>query len=146
MINWLSTKIGKEKGYDPIKVTPKADLHQKKVMLSIWWDWKRILSYVLLPSNKTVNSDVYCEPIEKFKQEIEKKRPELVNWRGVVFHYDNARPHTSLKTQEKLRARLRCFTASIMFLRSYSFRLPPFQILGTSFSKKKFRIRGGLKN
>jgi len=33
---------------DPPNVTPKADLHQKKVMLSIWWDWKGILYYGLL--------------------------------------------------------------------------------------------------
>ena len=43
-------------------------------------------------------------------------------------------------------ARLGCFTASAIFFRSCSFRLLPFQILGTSFSRRKFRIRGGLKN
>ena len=102
-------KNKKEKDRDPPKVTPKADLHQKKVMLSIWWDWKGILSYELLPPNKTINDndkddkDVYCEQIDKFKKEIEKKkRPELVNRRGVIFHHDNPRPHTFLKTQEKL--------------------------------------------
>jgi histone-lysine N-methyltransferase SETMAR len=42
--------------------TPKAELHQRKVMLSIWWDWKKILYYDLLPRNQTINSDVYCVP------------------------------------------------------------------------------------
>ena len=46
---------------------------------------------------------VYCEQLDKLNREIEKKRPELVNRRGVVLHHDNARPHTSLKTQVKLR-------------------------------------------
>ena len=69
-------------------------------MLSIWWDWKGILSYKLFPPNETIDSDVYCEQLEIFKKEIEKKRPEFVNQRGVVFHHDNARPHTSLKTQK----------------------------------------------
>ncbi|KAJ0177089.1 hypothetical protein K1T71_007098 [Dendrolimus kikuchii] len=32
-----------------------------------------------------------------------KKRQELINKRGVVFHHNNARPHTSLATQQKLR-------------------------------------------
>ncbi|EZA54548.1 BAI1-associated protein [Ooceraea biroi] len=31
-----------------------------------------------------------------------KKRPKLVNRKGVVFHHDNARPRTSLVTREKL--------------------------------------------
>ncbi|KAJ0180109.1 hypothetical protein K1T71_004700 [Dendrolimus kikuchii] len=37
------------------------------------------------------------------KQKVERKRPELINRRGVVFHHDNSRPHTSLATQQKLR-------------------------------------------
>ena len=43
------------------------------------------------------------QQLNKFKKLIGKKRPELVNRRGVVFHHVNARPHTSLKTQEKLK-------------------------------------------
>jgi len=37
------------------------------------------------------------------KKKIEKKPLELINRRGVVYHHDNAQPHTSLKTQKKLR-------------------------------------------
>ncbi|KAJ0174870.1 hypothetical protein K1T71_009978 [Dendrolimus kikuchii] len=37
------------------------------------------------------------------KQKVERKRLELNNRRGVVFHHDNARPHTSLANQQKLR-------------------------------------------
>ncbi|KAG6794851.1 transposase [Apis mellifera caucasica] len=35
-------------------------------------------------------------------KEIEEKRLELINRKGVVFHHDNARPHTSLVTRQKL--------------------------------------------
>ena len=34
--------------------------------------------------------------------EIKEKRPELANRKGIVFHRDNARPHTSLATHTKL--------------------------------------------
>ncbi|XP_025155848.1 histone-lysine N-methyltransferase SETMAR-like [Harpegnathos saltator] len=37
------------------------------------------------------------------KLAIFQKRPELVNRRGIVFHQDNARPHTSIVTRQKLR-------------------------------------------
>jgi len=32
----------------------KAGLHSKKVMLCVWWDWKRILYYELLANNETI--------------------------------------------------------------------------------------------
>lgn len=38
----------------------------------------------------------------RLKQAIQEKRPELVNRKGIVFHHDNARPHTSLMTRQKL--------------------------------------------
>ncbi|GFW82816.1 putative DD34D transposase [Trichonephila clavipes] len=35
------------------------------------------------------------------KLAIDQKLPELANRRGVVFHQDNARPHTSVVTRQK---------------------------------------------
>ncbi|XP_012060519.1 PREDICTED: histone-lysine N-methyltransferase SETMAR-like [Atta cephalotes] len=71
----------------------KAEIHQKKVMLSMWWDWKESVFYELLPKNKTINSDVYCEQLQKLSDAIAQKHSELINRKGVVFHHDNARPH-----------------------------------------------------
>lgn len=85
------------------QTTPKAETHQKKVMLSIWWDYKRVLYFELLPRNTTIISDVYCQQLDKLNDSLKQKRPELVNRRGVVFHQDNAKPHTSLKTRQKLQ-------------------------------------------
>jgi len=76
--------------------------YQKKVMLSMWWNWKGLVFYELLPKNKTINSDVYCEQLQKLSDAIAQKRPELINRKGVVFHHDNVRPHTSLITRQKL--------------------------------------------
>lgn len=87
---------------EPPQTTSKAELHQKKVMLSVWWDYKGIVYFELLPKNQTINSDVYCRQLTKLDEEIKKKRPELANRKGVIFHHDNARPHTSLVTRQKL--------------------------------------------
>ncbi|KAL0852079.1 hypothetical protein ABMA28_000324 [Loxostege sticticalis] len=81
----------------------KPGLTSNKVMLCLWWDWKGIIHYELLPPGRTIDSELYCEQLMRLKQEVERKRPELINRRGVVFHNDNARPHTSLATQQKLR-------------------------------------------
>jgi len=66
------------------------------------WDWKGIVHYELLSSNQTINSELYCE-LQRLQQAIERKWPELINRRGVIFHHDNARPYTSVMTRQKLR-------------------------------------------
>lgn len=81
----------------------KPGLTSRKVLLCVWWDYKGIIHYELLPSGKTINSDVYCQQLTRLKQAIDRKRPELANRKGVVFHHDNARPHTSLATRNRLR-------------------------------------------
>ncbi|CAK9808456.1 Histone-lysine N-methyltransferase SETMAR [Anthophora quadrimaculata] len=87
---------------EPPLITPKAGLHPKKAMLCVWWDWKGILYYELLPYNETINSEKYCSQLDKLKTAIEQKRPEIANRKGVIFHQDNARPHVSLTTRQKL--------------------------------------------
>jgi len=71
-------------------------------MLCIWWDCKGIVYYELLPQNQTINSKKYCSQLDRLKVAIDEKRPELTNRHDVVFHQDNARPHVSLTTQQKL--------------------------------------------
>ena len=71
-------------------------------MLSIWWNYKGVVYFELLPNNRTIKSDVYCQQLVKLEEAIKEKRPELANCRGIVFHHDNVRPHTSLETRTKL--------------------------------------------
>ena len=79
---------------EPSPTTPKASLHPKKVMFCIWWDWKGILYYELLPENQTINSQ-----LDQLKAAPDEKCPELVNRKRIIFHQDNARPHVSLMTR-----------------------------------------------
>ncbi|GFV18741.1 mariner Mos1 transposase [Trichonephila clavipes] len=87
---------------EPTQTTSKADIHQKKVLLSVWWDYKGIVYFELLPPNQTINSDVYIEQLIKLNNAVEEKRLELTNRKGLVFHHDNARPHSSLVTRQTL--------------------------------------------
>ncbi|GBP67268.1 Mariner Mos1 transposase [Eumeta japonica] len=40
-------------------------LTHNKLMLCVWWDWKRIIHYELLAPGKTINSDLYCQDLIK---------------------------------------------------------------------------------
>ena len=104
--NMLYNNIKRKRswGYpsEPPKAVPKAGLHPKKVLLSIWWDWQGILYFELLPSNPTINSDVYCDRLEKLKTVEQEKRLSLSNLKGIIFQHDNAKPLASLKTRKKL--------------------------------------------
>ena len=71
-------------------------------MLSVWWDWKGVVFFELLPRNQTINSDFYCRQLNKLNAAVKEKRPELVNRKGVIFHDVNAIPHTFLATRQKL--------------------------------------------
>ncbi|GFW97668.1 mariner transposase [Trichonephila clavipes] len=73
----------------------KPGLTARKVLLCIWRDWKGISYYELLPYGQTLNSDLYCQQMDRFKPAIDQKWPELANRRGVVFHQENDTPHVS---------------------------------------------------
>lgn len=81
----------------------KPRLSPRKIMLSVFWDWKGIVHYELLEPGQTVDSVFYCDQLERLNQAMKKIRPGLVNRKGVVFHHDNARPHTSIMTRNKLK-------------------------------------------
>ena len=87
---------------EPPQTTSKAGLHQKKIMLSVWWDWKGVVFFELPPRNQMINSDIYCRQLNKLNAAVKEKRPESVSRKGVIFDNDNATPHTSLVTRQKL--------------------------------------------
>jgi len=58
--------------------------------------------FELFRRNQTINSDVHCQQLMKLDEAIKEKWPELANCKGIVFHHDNAKPHTSLVTCGKL--------------------------------------------
>ena len=86
---------------EPPQTTSKAELHQKKIMLSVWWGWKGVVFFELLSRNQTIASDVCCRQLNKLNAVVKEKRPELVNHKGVIFHHDNSTPHTSLASCQK---------------------------------------------
>jgi histone-lysine N-methyltransferase SETMAR len=59
--------------------------------------------YELVRPNKTINSEVHCQQLDRVNECLKEKRPHLVNRRGVAFHQDNARLHVSEMTQQSIK-------------------------------------------
>lgn len=74
----ITRKRSWTKGTEPLTVG-KPGLHPKTILLCIWWDWKGVLYYDLLEQGETINSTKYCSQLDKLKDAITTKRPELVN-------------------------------------------------------------------
>lgn len=126
---------------------PKAGLHPKKVMLSVWWDWKGIIYYELLPSNKTINAVEYGRQLDELKAAVDKKRPEIANRKGVVFHHDNARPHVALSVLQKISE----FGWDLLSHPAYSPDIAPsdyhlFRSLQNSLDGKEFKSLEDIEN
>ena len=49
----------------PSQTTSKAGIHQSKILLSVWLDFKSIVYFDLLPRNKTINTEVYCLQLDE---------------------------------------------------------------------------------
>ena len=80
----------------------KGRYSSREVDLCIWWDWKVVLYYELLPENQTMNSTKYCFQLDQLKAALHERRSELVNRKCIILQQDNARPHVSLMTRQKL--------------------------------------------
>ncbi|GBP80714.1 Mariner Mos1 transposase [Eumeta japonica] len=78
-------------------------LIRNKLMLCVWWDWEGIIHYDFLTPGKIINSDICCQQLLRLKEKVEKRRPELINTKDVVFYHDNAKPHTCITIQQIMR-------------------------------------------
>ncbi|XP_035229348.1 histone-lysine N-methyltransferase SETMAR-like [Stegodyphus dumicola] len=86
----------------PAKVKPKQILTPRKMMCTVFWDWKGILLIDFLPRGQTIKADAYCETLRKLRRVIQNKRRGLLS-KGVVFLHDNARPLTANVTKNLLQ-------------------------------------------
>ena len=98
LYNNVQWKILWYKWKEPPPITPKVNLHPKKMILCILWDWKGVLYYELLLENQMINSK-YCSQLDQLKAALDKKCPELINRKCIIFHPDNAIPPVSWKVK-----------------------------------------------
>lgn len=89
---------------EPPKHFPKPDLHPKKIMLTVWWSTQGLIHHEFLNPNETITGERYCQLIDKMHEKLSHIYPALVNRKGPILLHDNARPHASRMTFQKLLA------------------------------------------
>jgi len=71
----------------------KPGLTLRKVMLCVWWDWKRIVRYELLSPSQTIDSNLYCQQLERLRRAIKrndqnwsiKKTPSFITMTDLTY-------------------------------------------------------------
>ena len=79
------------------KTTPSAG----KLMVTVFWDIDGVILVDVMARGETINSDAYIKTLQKLKQRYWRMRHNR-NPGGMLTQHDNARPHTSLRTQEAI--------------------------------------------
>lgn len=84
------------------KHMPKPNLHQKKILLSVWWSISGVIHYHFLKPGETITAERYCRELDVVHKKLCETQPSLINRKGPILLHDNARPHSAQLTVQKL--------------------------------------------
>jgi hypothetical protein len=68
-------------------------------MLIVFSDVKGIVQHEFVPPNTMVNFDIYCDDLRCLRENVQRKRPELLRSHSWLLHHD-VPTHTFMKTTE----------------------------------------------
>ena len=68
------------------------------MVVTVWWTTRGVIHYSFLEPGKTITAKAYCDEIEAMYEKI----PGYIKRAGSILLHDNARPHVTKMTQEKL--------------------------------------------
>ena len=80
---------------------PKPNLHQKKVMVTVWWSAACLTHYSFLNPGKSITSENYAQQINEYPWKLKYLQPALVNGMGPILLYHNAQPHMAQPRLQK---------------------------------------------
>ena len=76
------------------KHSPKHNIHQKKLMVNVWWS----AAGEFMKPGSSVTADVYCNKLEDMIGKLKDKHLRLANRSTPILLHDNVKPHNALKT------------------------------------------------
>jgi histone-lysine N-methyltransferase SETMAR len=67
-------------------------------MATVFRNAEGVILVDIMPCGQTINSDLYIQTLKKFQKRLRRVQPHK-NVAEILLQHNNARPHTSLKTQ-----------------------------------------------
>ena len=95
LVQWLDQE-------EAPKHFPKPNLHQEKVLVTVWWSAACLNHYSFLNPNKTIPSEKYAQQINEMHPKLQCLQLVLVNRMGPTLLHDNAQLHIAQPTLQKL--------------------------------------------
>ena len=80
---------------------PKPNLHQKKVMVTIWWSAASLIHYSFLNPSETIISEKYAQQIDEMHWKQQHLQLGLVNKMCLILLHDNVWPHVAWPMLQK---------------------------------------------
>ena len=65
---------------------PKPNVHQNKVMVTVWWSAAGLIHYSFLNPEEAVTSEKYAKQISEMHQKLQHLQPTLVNRMSSILH------------------------------------------------------------
>jgi len=101
----------------------KSNIHEKKLMLCIWWDQLSVVYYELLKPNETITGALYRTQLMRLSTQG-KTCHYCSRHDKIILLHDNARPYVAAPVKTYLETQMGNSTPSAVFSRHCSFRLP----------------------
>ena len=116
----------------------KPTLHQKKVMVTVWWSAAPLIHYSFLNPGEIITYKKYAQQIDEMHWKLQCLQPALVNIKGPILLHDNTRMHLAQPTfASKVKwIGLWSFALSAIFTWPLAKQLPLFQASWQLFAEK----------
>lgn len=106
-VYWENARTESRRSWRGIGDEPATDVRRtlttKKHLATVFWDSKGVILMDVLPHGETMTSAYYCALLDRLKTAILEKRRRRTTDGNLYLQHDNARPHTSQLTRQKLK-------------------------------------------
>ena len=135
---WVDQEVPKE--------FPKPNLHEKNVMVTVWWSLACLILYSFLNPSETNISEKYSWQTDEMHQKLQCLQPRLVNRKDPILLHDNTWQCHTTKASKVEQIGLQSFASSTIFTWPLANQLHFFEHLNNFLQGKCFHNQQEAEN